>query len=208
LERREVYVLVIVLATLLSVGISQHLLFGPKLPNASALQIAGSLGIYRDQNCLSKVSSIDWGSLTPGESRNAKVYVRNESNQTLFLSVTPQNWNPVSASNCLCFSWTIGNSKMEKGEIAEVTLILYVSLYASGVTTFSFEIIFTGLDQLLGDVNKDGIVDLKDVYEVARAYGSRPDSPNWNPNCDLNEDLFIDIKDYTIVCKNYGQNCN
>jgi hypothetical protein len=97
---------------------------------------------------------------------------------------------------------------MEKGEIAEVTLILYVSLYAAGVTTFSFEIIFTGLDQLLGDVNKDGIVDLKDVYEVARAYGSRPDSPNWNPSCDLNEDSFVDMKDYAIVCKNYGQDCN
>jgi hypothetical protein len=184
---------------------SQHLLFGPQLPNASALQTTGNLGVYGDRNCLSKVSSINWGTLTPGQSKKVTVYARNEGNQTIFLFLMPQNWNPVSVSNYLAFSWTMQNIKITKGGVAQVTLILYVSLYVTGVSTFSFNIVFNGSDHLLGDFNKNGVVDLKDVMEVATAYGSSPGSPKWNSVCDLNGDLVVDMKDYLIVCKNYGQ---
>jgi hypothetical protein len=56
-----------------------------------------------------------------------------------------------------------------------------------------------------GDVNGDKKVDLKDVYAVAKAYGSFPGHPKWNPVCDINNDNKVDLKDYYIVCKNYGK---
>ena len=57
----------------------------------------------------------------------------------------------------------------------------------------------------LGDVNRDGKVDLKDVYMLGRAYGSSLGHPRWNVACDINGDLKIDLKDYFIVCRNYGK---
>jgi Ca2+-binding EF-hand superfamily protein len=54
------------------------------------------------------------------------------------------------------------------------------------------------------DVNGDGKIDVKDLYLVARAYGSDPSRPNWNPNCDTNGDNKIDMKDYYAICKHYG----
>jgi hypothetical protein len=62
----------------------------------------------------------------------------------------------------------------------------------------------------VGDINADGRVDVKDVYAVARAYGTTSSGPNplgrhWNPHCDINEDGRIDMKDYYIVCRNYGK---
>jgi hypothetical protein len=63
---------------------------------------------------------------------------------------------------------------------------------------------------MIGDINADGKVDVKDVYAVALAYGSSWEGPDplghtWNPICDINDDLKVDVKDYYTVCKNYGK---
>jgi len=55
------------------------------------------------------------------------------------------------------------------------------------------------------DVNGDGKIDLKDVYRVAKAYGSFPGHPKWDPACDFNKDDKVDLKDYYPVCKHYGE---
>jgi hypothetical protein len=62
-----------------------------------------------------------------------------------------------------------------------------------------------GLPRNEGDINGDGKVDVKDVYMVARAYGSYPYHPYWNSLCDINHDNKVDLKDYYTVCKNYGK---
>jgi len=58
---------------------------------------------------------------------------------------------------------------------------------------------------ILGDVNGDGKVDIKDVGIVARAFGATPSDPRWNPAADLNGDGKIDIRDIAIVAANFGK---
>jgi hypothetical protein len=58
---------------------------------------------------------------------------------------------------------------------------------------------------LLGDVNLDWKVDLRDVYAVGRAFGAVPGSKNWNVVYDLNGDGKVDLRDYFTTCKNYGK---
>jgi len=55
------------------------------------------------------------------------------------------------------------------------------------------------------DVNGDGKIDSRDVYAVARAFGSRPGDPNWDARCDFNKDNKVDTRDYYPVCQHYGQ---
>jgi hypothetical protein len=62
--------------------------------------------------------------------------------------------------------------------------------------------------RLMGDVNGDGKVDLKDVYIVSLAFGSYPGHPKWNPVADLNRDGKVDLKDVYLVTKNYGKVCS
>jgi hypothetical protein len=59
--------------------------------------------------------------------------------------------------------------------------------------------------RLMGDVNGDGRVDLKDIALVARALGSSPGSLNWNPACDLNGDGVINMRDIALVARHFGQ---
>jgi len=56
-----------------------------------------------------------------------------------------------------------------------------------------------------GDLNRDMIVDMKDVSIAARAFGSYPNYPRWNPIADLNGDYKVDMRDIYLVIKNFGK---
>ncbi len=58
---------------------------------------------------------------------------------------------------------------------------------------------------ILGDVNGDGKVDMKDVGIVAKAFGATPSNPRWDPTADLDGDGKIDMKDIAIVAANFGK---
>jgi len=58
---------------------------------------------------------------------------------------------------------------------------------------------------IVGDVDGDGKIDMKDVGIVARLFRVDPASPLWNSNCDLNGDGKVDMKDVGIVAKNFGE---
>lgn len=55
-----------------------------------------------------------------------------------------------------------------------------------------------------GDCNMDGVINDADVAIVQAAYGSRPESPNWDERADVNRDLIVDGGDLDIVKKNLG----
>jgi hypothetical protein len=54
---------------------------------------------------------------------------------------------------------------------------------------------YTVLTTLPGDVNGDGQVNLADLEPFAKAYGSSPGDPNYNPAADANLSGFIDFFD-------------
>jgi len=59
--------------------------------------------------------------------------------------------------------------------------------------------------KILGDINGDGEIDMKDIATAASAFGSFPTHPRWNPICDLNGDDKIDLKDIGFIAKNFGK---
>jgi len=58
---------------------------------------------------------------------------------------------------------------------------------------------------LLGDVNHDCKVDMKDIGIVVKAFGSVPGDLRWNPNADINGDGKVDMKDIGIVVADFGK---
>jgi hypothetical protein len=56
-----------------------------------------------------------------------------------------------------------------------------------------------------GDVDGKGGVQLADLVTVAKAYGSKPGDPNWNPNADVDGNAVVGLSDLVIVAKHYGQ---
>jgi hypothetical protein len=56
-----------------------------------------------------------------------------------------------------------------------------------------------------GDLNDDFKVNVSDLAIMARAFGSNPNSANWNPNADIDDDGTVNMSDVAIVARHYGQ---
>jgi len=56
------------------------------------------------------------------------------------------------------------------------------------------------------DLNNDGTVNIQDIALVAKAYGTKPEDPDWNPIADVAEPYGeINIVDTATVAKDYGK---
>ena len=58
---------------------------------------------------------------------------------------------------------------------------------------------------LVSDTNFDFKVDIKDIFTVAKAFGSEVGKPRWDVNADINGDHKVDIKDIFAVAKDFGK---
>jgi hypothetical protein len=56
-----------------------------------------------------------------------------------------------------------------------------------------------------GDVDGDLSVRLQDLVNLAKAYGSTPTDPAWNPNADIDNNGKISLSDLVILAQHYGQ---
>lgn len=117
----------------------------------SSVRIAGrgavkavGVGVFWDVNCTNVVTEIDWGLVEPGYQVNATIYVRNEGNAPITLSLDTENWDPSNASNYITLSWDYTNQTVDPGTVINVNLILVVSSNVTGITNFSFDIVITG----------------------------------------------------------------
>jgi len=59
--------------------------------------------------------------------------------------------------------------------------------------------------KMLGDVNGDNKVDIRDISMAASAFGSYPNSLRWIPQADVNKDNRIDIIDIALIAINFGK---
>ena len=115
------------------------------------LQAAGGGGststelvkVYWESSCVNVVSSINWGTLNPGQSKNVAVYVKNFETSPVTLALSTGNWNPASTEQYMTLTWDYGNQTIQAGEVLKVTLTLTVSPSITSITDFSFEIVVT-----------------------------------------------------------------
>jgi hypothetical protein len=97
------------------------------------------------------------------------------------------------------------DTKIEVGQVAVVTLSLSVSPSIAGVYDFSFDMVLEGREFFLGDINRDGSVNIPDLSMLMNAYMSTPTDSNWNPKADLNRDGVNNALDFSLMCCDYGK---
>ena len=105
---------------------------------------AVGVGVYWDVDCTSTVTEIDWGLLEPRGTANVTIYLKNEGNAPLTLSLNTENWDPPNASDHITINWSYRGESVNPGQLREVALVLSVSSTITGITNFRFAIIITG----------------------------------------------------------------
>jgi hypothetical protein len=87
---------------------------------------------------------LDWGLVEPGSVENVTVFIRNEGNAVVSLSLNATNWNPSNASDFIKLGWDYGGQMIHPNEVVQVALILSVSPIIEGISTFTFDIVIVG----------------------------------------------------------------
>jgi hypothetical protein len=148
-----------------------------------------------------------------GQSYSLSIYVTVENqgdtietfNVTLYANITSVATQTITLSggNSTTITFTWNTSGFAKGNYT-------IWAYAEPVpdetdtedNTYTNGIVYVGIP---GDVDGSGAVLLTDLVTVAKAYGSKPSDPNWNPNADVDDNAIVGLSDLVIVAKHYGQ---
>ena len=117
-----------------------------KVSNTGSITVAPSvqLGVYQDSGCTVALSSVSWGALNPGATSTAMIYLQNQGNVPVTLSMSVGSWTPSSASSYLTLTWNRDGYSLAAGASVSAVLSLTVSSSITGITTFSFSITITG----------------------------------------------------------------
>ncbi len=127
--------------------------------------------------------------------------------------------SPTSISN---YTWNFGDGT---GNFTVSTPVLDHTYYIPGNLTVSLEVAdienqrnsvnhivqVQNITTPIYDINGDGKVDIKDIAQVAKAYGSVPGDPNWDPQADITgptqgvPDGKVDVRDIAMVAKHFGE---
>lgn len=103
-----------------------------------------NVGVYSDSSCTKNLTSINWGSFKPGETKSGPLYVKNTGALPITVHMTTASWNPTSANGLIALTWNKENTALNPGSQLKAILTLTVADNISSITNFSFDIIFTG----------------------------------------------------------------
>lgn len=105
---------------------------------------AGNLGIYSDSALTQTLTSISWGTVSPGSYITKTFYVKNLGATQVTLSMTKANWNPTTANGPVTVTWDREGTVLATNQVSYITLTLSASSSISGITNFSVDIIISG----------------------------------------------------------------
>jgi hypothetical protein len=110
------------------------------LRSVGAVKAIG-VGVYWDVACSQAVSTFDWGMVEPNATKSVTVYIRNEGNSMITLSMHTENWSPPNASSYIAMRWDYGGQMIAPNAVIPVTLTLSIASDIRGIHSFSFDII-------------------------------------------------------------------
>jgi hypothetical protein len=116
------------------------------LSSSGSIVYSINVEIYSDHACTQRLTSIDWGEISPGGTSTQTFYIKNTGDISLVLQGSTDNWNPSEANGPITLTWNRENDNIAGGQTLQAVSTLSVSSTISGITDFSFDIIITGVD--------------------------------------------------------------
>jgi hypothetical protein len=129
--------IIVTLTTLGAITVNQT------LPSTGTITTV-NVGVYSDSACTQSLTSINWGTISPGGTVTQTIYVKNTGNTAITLSMTKSSWNPTSANGPITIAWNREGTNLNPGAQTTATLTLNVASSISGISSFSVNIVIAG----------------------------------------------------------------
>jgi hypothetical protein len=139
-----IFILAITLAgMILTVTAASVISVSEALPMRGAIS-AINVGLYSDSQCSQKLTSVDWGTLSPGETLTKTIYIKNICNSPLTLRMTKTNWDPPEADGPISITWNKEGTTIYSGQTQQAVITLSVSSTINDITSFDVQVVITG----------------------------------------------------------------
>ena len=102
------------------------------------------IDVYSDQACTQTLSSIIWGEIVAGDNSMATIYVKNNGDTDVVLSLDTDGWDPTDASDYMDLTWNYDGTNITPGQVRTINVTLSVSEDCPAMSGFDFDIIIIG----------------------------------------------------------------
>jgi hypothetical protein len=106
-----------------------------------------NVDIYTDAEATTPLTNLQWGTLSPGGTVTKTIYIKNSGSTAETLTMTTTEWTPAAANSVLTLSWNKEGSSLAAGAVVPATLTLQVAQNTGSVTSFSMNIVISGVAQ-------------------------------------------------------------
>lgn len=132
------------IAVAVTVGIAVGILVAVQVAKIPATGRIVTLGVnvWTDATKTEKVASVDWGDISPNETKMFFCCIENTANVPTTLSIKTDNFNPALAEQYLIISWNIPQGTvLQPKQTYNTEIYLTVTNDAKDVTEFTHDII-------------------------------------------------------------------
>ena len=138
-------VALVVVAVFLTATTLAALSTNKNLTSYGSITVTAQLGVYSDSACTIPLSTVNWGSLSPGGSTTKTLYIKNTgAGASLTLGMSTSSWSPSGVDQSITITWNKENTRLAPGESTAATLTLTVSQNIADTSNFSVQISITG----------------------------------------------------------------
>jgi hypothetical protein len=104
-----------------------------------------NIDVFSDSGCTQDITSLNWGSIAPGNSATTTVYVKNTgTGASITLSLASLNLSPAQAAGHITITWDKAGATLSPGQSTAAIITLSVDGSISDVTSFSVTVRITG----------------------------------------------------------------
>jgi hypothetical protein len=114
------------------------------LASSGSIKATEGIGVYSNLACTEPQTTIQWGELEKGGSANVIIYVKNEGDSLLTLSLVTSDWSPTSVADYLTISWNYNSQPLNPDSVVQITLTISVEPDAPTIPNFGVNLLIVG----------------------------------------------------------------
>lgn len=116
----------------------------PSTPSPPPPEPTVEIDIYSDQACTQPLTNVIWGEIEAGDSSSETIYVKNNGETGVVLSLETENWSPSDSQDHMTLEWDYDGVSISPGQVVAIVLNLSVDGSAPPMSSFSFDIVIIG----------------------------------------------------------------
>jgi hypothetical protein len=104
------------------------------------------LEVFSESTCAVPLVSVDWGLLSPGETKSFVCYLKSTSNVNASLLLSLAGWDPAEAEEFITLVWDRESAVISPDFVLPAEFTLHVDSAVHGISSFSFDVIISAVE--------------------------------------------------------------